>query len=284
MKLQVFAALILVSLATAAHAQTTPTLPSQARTGTVVNIGKVILDAGADFRTTQQLEIANLADQPAVVDVFASDWTEDKTGAVVAPLEKKAPDSATAWVSIGPQRFTLAKGERQIVTVAIATPKSAAEMPLKEYRTMIFTATSDVLKPEVSVPRRDLQVRAIRRIGARIFLRNPPIATKLDCEVTKMEETTQGGKRGVLIETRNGGNVHVQCDSSTIAFRNAAGATVATLPLPAFSILPGQTRTVFFELPEAGKSKLEKGTKYNLLAVIDYGGTDLVAGELELTY
>jgi P pilus assembly chaperone PapD len=260
-------------------------LLSQARAGIVVNIGKVVLDAGADFRTTRQLEIANTNDKPAEVTVFASDWTQDKTGAVDAVTpEKKAPDSATAWISISPQRFTLAKGERKIVTIAIATPKSAAEMPLKEYRTMVFTETSDTRKAEASTPGRDLQVRVIGRIGTKLFLRNPPIATKLDCEVTKMEETTQDGKRGVLIEVRDGGNVHVQCDSSTIAFRNAAGATVATLPLPAFSVLPGHSRSLFFELPEAGKSKLEKGTKYNLLAVIDYGGTDLVAGELELTY
>ena len=56
------------------------------------------------------------------------------------------------------------------------------------------------------------------------------------------------------------------------------------LPVSPFSILPGKTRTAFFELPEPGKSKLEKGKKYNTLAVIDYGGADLVAGELEITY
>ncbi len=258
---------------------------SQAGAGIVVNIGKVVLDAGPDFRSTRQLEIANTNDKPAEVNVFASDWTQDKNGAVDAVTpEQKAPDSATAWVSVNPQRFTLAKGERKIVTIAIATPKSAAEMPLKEYRTMVFTETSDLRKSEASTPGRDLQVRVIGRIGTKIFLRNPPLPTKLDCEVTKMEETTRDQKRGVLIEVRNAGNVHIQCDSSTIAFRNAAGATVATLPLPAFSILPGHTRSLFFELPEAGKSKLEKGVKYNLLAVIDYGGTDLVAGELELTF
>jgi hypothetical protein len=217
--------------------------------------------------------------------VFASDWTQDKTGAVDAVTsDPKAADSATPWVSVNPQRFTLQKGERKIVTIAIATPKSAVEMPLKEYRTMIFTETSDTRKSEASAPGRDLQVRVIGRIGTKIFLRNPPVGTKLDCEVTKMEVTTRDGKRGVLIESQNGGNVHVQCDNSTIAFRNAAGATVATLPLPAFSILPGHSRSLFFELPETGTSKLEKGAKYNALAMIDYGGSDLVAGELELTY
>jgi hypothetical protein len=60
--------------------------------------------------------------------------------------------------------------------------------------------------------------------------------------------------------------------------------TVATFPVPPFSILPGHQRTIFVALPEAGKLKLEQGKKYNALAVIDYGGSDLVAGEIEFTY
>src|SRR3954462_5893697 len=145
-------------------------LVSHAGAGIVVNIGKIVLDAGSDFRTTRQLEIANTNDKPAEVNVFASDWTQDQTGAVdaVAP-EQKTPGPATAWVSVNPQRFTLAKGERKIVTVAIATPKSAAEMPLKEYRTMVFTETSDMRKADASAPGRELQVRVVSRIGTKIF-------------------------------------------------------------------------------------------------------------------
>jgi hypothetical protein len=75
--------------------------------------------------------------------------------------------------------------------------------------------------------------------------------------------------------------VHIQSDASKIALRDQAGATVETLPISPFSILPGHERTVFVELPEPGTSKLEKGKTYNALAVIDYGGSDLVAGELE---
>src|SRR5207249_4105720 len=108
--------------------------------------------------------------------------------------------------------------------------------------------------------------RVIGRIGTKLFVRNTAGETKLDCEVTKIEVVTRDGKRGLSITSRNNGNVHIQSDASTIAFRDSAGATVETLPLPAFSILPGQSRTVFFEFPEEGKSKLKKGEKYNALA------------------
>ena len=102
--------------------------------------------------------------------------------------------------------------------------------------------------------------------------------------MTKIAEATRDGKQGLEIHTSNRGNVHIQSDASKLAFRNQAGATIETSPISPFSILPGHERTVFVELPEAGKSKLEKGKKYSALAVIDYGGSDLVAGELEFTF
>jgi hypothetical protein len=97
-------------------------------------------------------------------------------------------------------------------------------------------------------------------------------------------EAARDGKQGLEIHASNRGNVHIQSDASKVAFRNQAGATIETVPISPFSVLPGHQRTVFVELPEAGKSKLEKGKKYSALAVIDYGGNDLVAGELEFTF
>ena len=124
----------------------------------------------------------------------------------------------------------------------------------------------------------------ISRIGTKIFVRNPQGPVKLDCEVTKLAEATRETKRGLENSTSNHGNVHIQSDGSKIAFRDHTGATVESQPSSAFSILPDHERKVFVELPELGKSKLEKGKKYNALAVIDYGGSDLVAGEIEFTY
>jgi P pilus assembly chaperone PapD len=252
--------------------------------GVIVNLGKLVIELGPDGRTTRELEIASTNDKPTEVSVFPSDWKQDETGAVeaVSATKETVPDSATGWIGVNPQRFVLKKDEKKIITVSIATPKGA--MPLKEYRSMVFTETSDTRPAQPSGSGRELQVRVIGRIGTKIFIRNPQGLAKVDCEVTKIEEATQDGKRGLTIQTSNHGNVHVQSDASNLAFRNAAGVTVETLPIPPFSILPGHTRRVFFEFPELGKSKLEKGTKYNALAVIDYGGSDLVAGELELTY
>ena len=190
--------------------------------------------------------------------------------------------SESAIPKLEPQRFVLQKGEKKNVTVSIATPKGA--LPLKEYRTMVFTETAETHAAQSTAPGRELQVRVINRIGTKIFLRNPQGQTKLDCEVTKVAEETHDGKRGLEIQVANRGDVHLESDNSKVAFRSAAGVTVETLPVSPFSILPGKTRTAFLELPDPEKSKLEKGKKYNALAVIDYGGTDLVAGELELTY
>jgi P pilus assembly chaperone PapD len=260
------------------------TLLSGAHAGIVVNLGKVVINLGPDGRAKREIEVANPDNRTADVTVFASDWKQDENGAVEAidPSTNKAPDSATGWIAVNPQRFVLKKGEKKIVTVSLATPKEP--MGLKEYRSMVFAETNDERPAETTAPGREMRIRTISRIGTKIFVNNPAAAVKLDCAVTKVAEATRDGKRGLEIQTANNSNVHIQSDNSNVVFRDEAGKPVASLPLPSFSVLPGQKRTVFFDLPEQGKSKLEKGKKYNALAVLDYGGSDLVAGELEFTY
>jgi P pilus assembly chaperone PapD len=260
------------------------TLLSGAHAGIVVNLGKVVVDLGPDGRATRELEVANTDNRIADVTVFVADWKQDGNGAVEAidPSTNKAPDSATGWITVNPQKFVLKRGEKKIVTVSLATPKEP--MGLKEYRSMVFAETTDERPAETTAPGRELRIRTISRIGTKIFVNNPAAAVKLDCAVTKVAEETRDGKRGLEIQTANNGNVHIQSDNSNVVFRDDAGKSVASFPVPSFSVLPGQKRTVFFELPEQGKSKLEKGKKYSALAVLDYGGSDLVAGELEFTY
>jgi len=260
------------------------TLLSGAHAGIVVNLGKVVIDLGPDGHAKRELEVANTDNRTANVTIFAADWKQDGNGAIEAidPSTNKAPDSATGWITVNPQKFVLKRGEKKIVTVSLATPKEP--MGLKEYRSMVFAETTDERPAETTAPGRELRIRTISRIGTKIFVNNPGAAVKLDCAVTKVAEGTRDGMRGLEIQTANNGNVHIQSDNSNVVFRDEAGKSVASLPLPSFSVLPGQKRTVFFELPEQGKSKLEKGKKYNALAVLDYGGSDLVAGELEFTY
>jgi len=260
------------------------TLLSEAHAGIVVNLGKVVVDLGQDGHARRELEVANTDNRTADVTVFAADWNQDVNGAVEAidPSTNKAPDSATGWIGVSPQKFILKKGEKKIVTVSLDTPNKP--MGLKEYRSMVFAETTDERAAELTTPGRELRIRTISRIGTKIFVNNPAVAPKLDCVVTKVAEITRDGKRGLEIQTANNGNVHIQSDNSNVVFRDEGGKSVASLPVPSFSILPRQKRTVFFELPEEGKSKLEKGKKYSALAVLDYGGSDLVAGELEFIY
>src|SRR5439155_5592595 len=123
--------------------------------GIIVNLGTLDIELGPDGRTTRELEIANTEEKPAEVSVFAADWKQDENGAVEAvdPSTEKSPDSATGWIGVNPQRFVLKKGEKKIVTVSLATPKDAALMPLKEYRSMVFAETSDT-KAQSAAPGR----------------------------------------------------------------------------------------------------------------------------------
>jgi hypothetical protein len=260
-------------------------LAQVAHAGLIVNLEKIVLELGPDGRTTRQLEIANTGDKPADINVFAADWVQDENGAVDAVDSRaaKAPDSATGWITVNPQRFTLNKGEKKVVVISFALPKSAAEMSLKEYRSMIFTETTEI-KEQAPSPGREVRIRMIGRIGTKVFVRNPEGQARLDCEVTNVKEASREGERGLEIQVANHGNEHIQSDGSQIAIRDDAGATIDTVAISPFSVLPEHKRTVYLELPKPGKSPLVKGKHYSALAVIDYGGSDLVAGELGFTY
>jgi len=259
--------------------------PQSAHAGLIVNLEKIVLELAPDGQATRQLEISNTSDKPAEINVFAADWVQDENGAVdaVDPRTAKAADSATGWITVNPQRFVLNKGEKKVVVVSFALPKTASEMPLKEYRSMIFTETTET-KEQTASSGREVRIRMVGRIGTKVFVRNPAGQARLDCEVTNVKETSREGERGLEIQVANHGNEHIQSDGSQVAFRDNTGATIDTLPISPFSVLPDHRRTVFLELPQAGKSKLEKGKHYSVLAVIDYGGSDLVAGELGFTY
>ena len=259
--------------------------PQSAHAGLIVNLEKIVLELAPDGQATRQLEISNTSDKPAEINVFAADWVQDENGAVdaVDPRTAKAADSATGWITVNPQRFVLNKGEKKVVVVSFALPKTASEMPLKEYRSMIFTETTET-KEQTASSGREVRIRMVGRIGTKVFVRNPAGQARLDCEVTNVKETSREGERGLEIQVANHGNEHIQSDGSQVAFRDNTGATIDTLPISPFSVLPDHRRTVFLELPQPGKSKLEKGKHYSALAVIDYGGSDLVAGELGFTY
>jgi hypothetical protein len=114
-----------------------------AHAGVIVDLGTLDLELGPDGRITRQLEVTNTDDKPAAISVFVADWKQDENGAVEAvdPSTAKSPESATGWIGVSPQRFVLGKREKKIVTVSFVMPKDAALMPLKEYRSMVFTET-----------------------------------------------------------------------------------------------------------------------------------------------
>jgi hypothetical protein len=162
------------------------TFLSGAHAGIVVNLGKVVIDLGPDGHAKREIEVANPDNRTADVTIFAADWKQDENGAVEAidPSTNKAPESATGWIAVNPQRFVLKKGERKIVTVSLDTPKEP--MGLKEYRSMVFAQTTDERPAETTAPGREMRIRTISRIGTKIFVNNPAAAVKLDCAVTKV--------------------------------------------------------------------------------------------------
>ena len=83
-------------------------------------------------------------------------------------------------------------------------------------------------------------------------------------------------KNSFKLDFKNNGNVYYRA-SGRVDIRNNKGETVLKIPIEKFFVFPEQTRTVNIKDKEV--KKLKPG-EYIALAIIDYGGDQLVAGQL----
>ena len=76
----------------------------------------------ADIEMTQQITVANRGQAPLTVTVDKRNFTTSATGSL--DYQKDAPYGAASWLTVKPDKFTLASGEAQIVTADITPPDS----------------------------------------------------------------------------------------------------------------------------------------------------------------
>ncbi|MBU1948444.1 MAG: hypothetical protein KJ927_07020 [Candidatus Eisenbacteria bacterium] len=180
--------------------------------------------------------------------------------------------SCAPWISIGDQLVELEPGETKRAMLRMAVPENARG----SYWTKLYI--EEVSTPEPStreIEGRRYQVFLKQRIGIRIF-QNVQGTEVPDAEVTFVGVNPAEHGREILTSVKNAGNCILRCDGR-VELRDAQGGVVESLSFNSggkFWLFPGNQR----ELVVTTDTKLPPGI-YTALAIIDFGGDHLIAGE-----
>jgi hypothetical protein len=199
---------------------------------------------------------------------YSPDWQEADRPA--ASLER----SCASWIRLEEGLLEIGPGEVRRVALGMDVPGSAGG----SYWTKLYIE-------EISTPegvRRQMAGRTYRvfmkqRMGIRIWEDVPGTAIR-DALVSEVavRPGEAAGSRSIGVRVENAGNAVLRCQGR-VELRTSAGAVAETLSLGSkgeFLLFPGGRRN----LAAASALRLPPGT-YTALAVVDFGGDHLVAGE-----
>lgn len=222
---------------------------------------------------TDSFLVSNVGKEPENITISLVDWNRETKGEHRYFEAGTLPHSLANWTEFSPIRFELKGEESQEVKFSIAIPKGEEGT----HWTMFLVEGS----PEAITTRKEgkslFSVMATVAYGIKIYQTDPATAqrkgkiTNLDiATLSKSEET----EIKVKIEFENTGNTHLEPEGQ-VEIRNEKGETVATADIKRCPILPGRKRIL--EIPFKEKN-LQPG-RYLALAVLDFGGSYLVAGQ-----
>jgi P pilus assembly chaperone PapD len=100
-------------------------------------------------------------------------------------------------------------------------------------------------------------------------------ATSSTTPVSTAAKTSRATKRQISVRFHNTGGIHLLA-KGRLEFRHLDNSLAAQVPIAEFPTLPGATRKVMIDVP----SNLPAGD-YVVLALIDFGGAELVAGQID---
>lgn len=234
-------------------------------------------------RLTNDIEVYNSGDAAIHVTSSVMDWSMTLSGHKQFHEPGTQPLSCALWIQLNPVEFSLAPGKSMRVRYSIATPVDMTQ----EHWAMIFFTSRTV--PKESDNRFALSIQT--RIGCSILV-TPASEAPLQGKITAMTlqtlaapETQPAAPAGspllpkVQVTFVNPNPVSVRL-TGTVEARSTDGQLIATgkiTPAKAL-VLTGATR----ELSAQFDKPLPPGA-YQIKAVIDYGGKELIGGTLNAT-
>ncbi len=232
----------------------------------------VPLRAGSPTATAL-FHAANPGGTPAHATISIQDWDRSESGENRYYPAGTLPTSCGAHVSVFPSVLQLDARSSQAVRVMV---DSAAAIGHGCYAILF------VESPPPPRSSQSLGVQYSVRYGVKVYVEpeTPVNAEVTDVDVVDRPDTSSGAKKGATVRQleiayKNTGARQTVAHGG-VEIRRPDNSVVSKIDIPEFPTLPGATRRLGVALPH-----LPSG-RYVLLALLDYEGAEIAAGQVEL--
>ena len=257
--------IVLAGLALAAYA-----VPARLHAQFAIDKTEMFLNPADSAARGGVLLVRNEGGTRAQATIKLEDWDRAEDGGNRFFTAGTLPQSCASALKVFPLTISLGAGESQAIRID-SDPVAVRALGNRECWSVVLVETA---VPESNASGRTLVYRL--RTGLKVYVM--PAGLKAEGEVTEVAihsgQSASDAKDTVAVAFHNIGTQHVVA-RGRVEFRRPDNTTAAVVELPPAYALPGATMRVKATLPA-----LTVG-RYVVLAVIDYGGSEIAAAQLE---
>jgi P pilus assembly chaperone PapD len=226
---------------------------------------EITLTTAGNSRIPASISLSNASDAAVQATITRQDWDRVENGDNRFLASGTSGASCGAILSASPLSIRVEAHSSRIIRVAA---QSAATLT-KECWDIFF-----VEEVPQRAPVKGSSLQYIFRTGVKVYLAPPGLARDAQVEDMAVEDSS-ATKRQVSIRFHNTGGTHL-LSKGRLEFRRLDNTLAMQVPIPEFPTLPGAVRKLAVGVPNG----LAPGD-YVVLALIDFGGAELVAGQID---
>jgi P pilus assembly chaperone PapD len=242
-----------------------------------------LITSGAN-RVSGSFSLSNSTDKPVQATITRQDWDRAENGDNRFLAAGTSGKSCGEMVTVSPLSIRIEPHSSRIIRLGV---QNAAALS-KECWDIFFV---EEVPQRASVRGNSLQY--IFRTGVKVYVAPPGLTRDGAVEGMAVEDvvapakgssttpskpasiTSATTKKQISVRFHNTGGTHL-LGKGRLEFRRLDNSLATQVPIAEFPTLPGATRKVLVDVP----SELAPGD-YVVLALIDFGGAELVAGQID---
>lgn len=247
--------------------------PAPAPAQLAVDRVEIFLEPQRAGQRVASFRVSNEGDRVVEATIYVEDWERRDDGEHSFAPSGTLPHSCGQFLRLFPLSLRLPPGGSQAVRVALED----ADTLRAACWSIVFVESAP------AAPRGGRQITYVTRLGVKVYMLPQGLVRDGDVEDLQVRPRTlradgspgEAGAREFVVAFRNSGGLPLWPRGS-VEIRRLDNTVAATVDVPEFPVLPGALRAVVVDVP-----RLPAG-HYVALALIDFAGEEIAAGQLEL--